>query len=149
MEVGLPSFTGTIVSATLYLNVEDYTDDGSRGSAFLGIQANPVSLTGNAYNDGYSQLNNLQGVQDIVDPGVGLDGFDVTTGIENDYQDGSSFAAFGLTYSGDRNGNSNLDFDPGTSFLEIITTSATPEPSSLLMVGIGAACMLARLRRRT
>ncbi len=153
MEAGLPFITGNVLSATLVLNVIDYDDDPARGgSAILGAQADPANLSGDAYGDatGGSLQANESFVQYVESPAIGPNSFDVTSLVQNDYASGDLYSAFDLTFTGDRNGSSGLDFDPGTSFLLIVTdqNSSAPEPGTFVMLGLGAALMVAsRLRR--
>jgi hypothetical protein len=155
MEVALPSLTGNITSATLFVNVTGFSDYGENGSANLYHQANANSLTGDAYAD-RSLLSPDQFVQNILNPGIGWVGFPVTSYIASDYANGSSYAMFGFLPTGNGSGNSQFSvIGPGQDgpYLRIITDAesggAVPEPATGFLFGIAFAGLfwLARQRR--
>jgi hypothetical protein len=145
LEFGLPASSAPILSATLRVNVTGFQDyDGSAGSAALYHQGDTSALTGDAYAD-RGALSAGEHVLNVVNPGIGWVPVSVTSFIASDYAQGENWTAFAFTPTGNGWGNSLLQFDGAT--LEIVTADATPEPSTLLLLGLGGALLFVRRKR--
>jgi hypothetical protein len=153
LEAALPSISGNVVSATLYVDVAGFLDHYENGAATLYHQASSSGLTGNAYSDRGS-LGAGEYVQGIANPGLGWLALPVTSFVANDYANGYSYSTFAFLPSGNGYGNSQFAFTAGglanSPYLEIVTDadSAVPEPGSLLLVALGCSGLLL-WRKRT
>jgi hypothetical protein len=150
LQVALPSLTGTMTSAWLYIDVlSDYNYTGSGIYAVLYHTTNASSANGNASQG----LSGDTLVQNIT-AGPGWLGLNVTSFIQGDYTNHYSWAAFQLNPGAD-GASYNSDFQygtPGTGsgpYLEITTTTDTPEPATLSVAGLVllAVGLVSRRRR--
>ena len=150
LQMALPSFTGSITEATLFVNV---TGSSSGDSAGLYHTTNSSSATGDA-------TQNLPGdvlVQTINNPANGWLGIDVKSFILNDYSNSYGWAAFQFAPVGGNGVNSNFSFSiaepgstpaiPGNAPFLRITTDAVPEPGTLLLFALGGTALLLRARK--
>jgi hypothetical protein len=157
LQMALPSITGSITEATLFIDV---TGSSSGDSALLYHTTNSSSASGDA-------TQGLSGdvlVQTITDPANGWLGIDVTSFILNDYSNTYGWAAFQFAPVGGNGINSNFSFsiaepgstpgNPGNAPYLRITTSGdgtageVPEPGTLLPFGLGGTALLLRARAK-
>ena len=160
LQMALPSFTGSITEATLFVNV---TASSSGDSARLYHTINSSSATGDA-------SQSLPGdvlVQTINNPANGWLGIDVKSFILNDYSNSYGWAAFQFAPAGGNGVFTLFSFsiaDPGSTpaipgnapYLRITTSGdvtpgdgEVPEPGTLLLFGLGGAALLLRARAKS
>ena len=147
LQVALPSYTGNILDATLYVNV-------TGGNSALLYHTLDSSL---ATGDAMQGLTGNQLVQTINNPALGWLGLDVTSFILNDYSNSYGWAAFEFAPTGGNGVNSNFSFSiaaagstpaiPGNAPFLRITTDAVPEPGTLLLFALGGTALLLRARK--
>ena len=162
LQVALPSVTGSITGAMLYVNVTDVSTVGDGLAAVLYHTFNSSSATGDATQG----LNGNGIVFGINNPALGWLGLDVTAFIQHDYEQNYGWAAFQFNPAGGNGINSNFSFsiaepgstpaNPGNAPYLRITTSGdvtpgdgeVPEPGTLLLFGLGGTALLLRARAR-
>ena len=103
LQVALPSYTGNILDATLYIDV---TASSSGNSALLYHTLDSSLATGDAMQG----LTGNQLVQTINNPALGWLGLDVTSFILNDYSNSYGWAAFEFAPAGGNVLNSTFTF---------------------------------------
>lgn len=162
LEVALPSLTGTITDAMLYVNVTGFSVTPA-GDAALLYSTDSSSLTGNA-TDGFGG-NDLVSI--IDNPATGWLGFDATSFIFNDYSHGDLWAGFQVVpATSGRMSTSSFSFSiaaPGSTpespgnapYLEITFASGgpegqfgVPEPTTIGLTALGGAFLLFAMRRK-
>lgn len=152
LQAALPDYAGSILDATLYVNVTSFYNTAGTLGATLYHTSNSSSATG----DATQWLAGGQLVQDIYSPATGWLGLDVTSFILNDYSNGYDWAAFQFSpaYGPGSGQGSNFGFsiaEPGSTpanpgnapFLRITTI---PEPGTLLLFALGGPALLLRAR---
>jgi hypothetical protein len=157
LQAALPSLSGNIISAVLYIDVLGYsTDDGSGIYGALYDTLDASSANGNASQE----LNGDQFVTNLAPTGTGLLGLNVTSFVQSDYSSHYSWAAF--EFSPTAQNPYNSDFSFGTAMPQtvagdapylVITTDAgndpsVPEPAMLSLAGLALLAFGLVSRRR-
>jgi hypothetical protein len=159
LEAALPTLTGNVTGAWLYIDVlSDYSSNGTGTFATLYHASDASSATGNAED----MLNGNQFVQNITPAGSGWMAMDVTSFIESDYANGYNWAGFQFNPATSNPTESSFAFGNeaggAAPYLQIATDAAvtegggagapTPEPATLALFGIGGglACLIRRRR---
>src|ERR1035437_3149823 len=106
LQVALPSYTGTITEAMLFVNVTDFSNTPGGDAAVLYHTTNSSSATGDATQG----LGGDALVQTIHNPALGWLGLDVMSFIQNDYSQGYGWAAFQFAPAGGNGVNSSFSF---------------------------------------
>jgi hypothetical protein len=158
LQVALPSYTGNITAATLFVNVTDFSVLWNGEAAVLYHTFNSSSATGDA-------TQGLKGdgiVSGVNNPALGWFGLDVTPFIQHDYEQNYGWAAFqfnpvdGAHFSFSIAEPGSASSAPGNApYLRITTNSdgapgdsAAPEPGTLLMFALGGTALLLRTRAK-
>src|ERR1035438_957286 len=149
LQVALPSVTGSITGAMLYVNVTDVSTVGNGLAAVLYHTFDSSSATGDATQG----LNGNGIVFGINNPALGWLGLDVTAFIQHDYEQNYGWAAFQFNPAGGNGISSNFSFsiaEPGSTsaipgnapYLRITTSGdvapgdgAAPEPCPRSLLG--------------
>ncbi|MDD4202784.1 MAG: PEP-CTERM sorting domain-containing protein [Candidatus Omnitrophica bacterium] len=152
LQVALPGISAseTISSAALWINMTGLTKGLPSGAANMYHAANAVSANGIATQ----KIAGSEFVLNFKDQSTGLLGIDVTNFIVSDYTNSQAFAAFNFNFKGYGTDGplSAMSFKSGSSTLAPylkITTTAAPEPASMVLFSIGGVALaFARKRKK-